>query len=521
MLRRSRTLCSVQGAVSVVGALVGVWLLPAQASAQQNYRDVPIGGKNAVMGGVGTAAGNDSSMAYLNPAGLANIPGDVFALSAQVYTTSRRKVDSFLAPNGFRADLEPGGQTFRSSSIGSFPSSVSYMKHFKAGGLRMTTAFSLVVPAAQNFSMTGAIGGKIPSENGGFSTNRSFTFNSADYYIGPSFAVALSERIRFGASLLTLYQTSQRSVQRATFMYQFDGARKYDWSQSLSEEFAGASLVGVVGIQAVLLPGLSLGLGAALPSFRMSGVSTVVNQDSFQGSKEAEKSNESLKGEGYYDRPLRLNAGLWFERPKSFGIGADVHYHAAKTASRGYSGVFQITESANDNVARSYNEAKEVLHDAKQVINLSVGGEVWLNEMFALRAGFFTNRSPYALVPNDPTGISIDRLGGTLGLGVQIGSFETTIGGLYQRGTGKMNVTDESSARALANGDIIVPVGVTEDTLMLMLSAVVTTEEAKNTIKGQMDKIGPKMPSGVQMPMPDGDPSETSPKTEEPSEKKP
>lgn len=47
------------------------------------------------MGGATTAAGNDSSMPYLNPAGLTGLPADVLAVSASVQAFSAR---SFRGP---------------------------------------------------------------------------------------------------------------------------------------------------------------------------------------------------------------------------------------------------------------------------------------------------------------------------------------------------------------------------------------------------------------------------------------
>jgi hypothetical protein len=487
--------------------VTGVLLASREAHAQQNYRDVPIGGKTAVLGGVGTAAGNDSAMPYLNPAGLAGIPGDVFALSAQVYTTSRRKVSKFFAPNGYRQDLEPSGESFTSSNIASFPSSVMYMKHFggNGGGMRMTAAFSLIVPTAQSFTMTGISRGNIPSENGGFASNRDLSFNAADYYIGPSWAVAINDKLRLGASVFGLYQTSRRTLSRSAFSFQFDGARTLESTESFTNEFKGSALVGILGAQATLVEGLHLGVGVALPSFRMRGNETILEQSNHRTTKVATKENSALKGEGYYDRPLRINAGLWFERPHSFGLGADVHLYAPRKEARGFSGVFQNAASRTDDVSRSYNEKDELYLDAQQVIDLSIGGEVWLSKMIALRGGFFTNRAPFKLDPTDPMSMEINRMGGTLGLGIQLGSFETTLGLLYQRGSGRMNVADETSEGAL-NSELVrlVATSISEDTLMFTLSAVVTTEEAQKTIKDKLDQVAPQLPGGSIVSMPEG-----------------
>src|SRR5688572_32671872 len=102
--------------------------MPSRVAAQ-NLRSVPIGGRTATMGGAATAAGNDSAMPYLNPAGLGGVPGDVFALSATVYGYTHRSFDGFFVPqspdpNGPLGELVVERQSFSTHSVGELPSSI-------------------------------------------------------------------------------------------------------------------------------------------------------------------------------------------------------------------------------------------------------------------------------------------------------------------------------------------------------------------------------------------------------------
>src|SRR5688572_30586020 len=110
-----------------LGAALSTTLV-AGALHAQNYREMPIGGRTATMGGAATAAGNDSAMPYLNPAGLAGVPGDIFAVSATVYSYTRRSVQNLFYPSGthpsFGFELER--ERFATSSVGELPSSVMY-----------------------------------------------------------------------------------------------------------------------------------------------------------------------------------------------------------------------------------------------------------------------------------------------------------------------------------------------------------------------------------------------------------
>ena len=64
----------------------------------QNHNGVPLGGRTAMMGGAGVAAGNDSAMPYLNPAGLAGVPGDILGVSATVYGWGETRYDKAFLP---------------------------------------------------------------------------------------------------------------------------------------------------------------------------------------------------------------------------------------------------------------------------------------------------------------------------------------------------------------------------------------------------------------------------------------
>src|SRR5690349_13363867 len=87
-------------------------LLVAARADAQNFRESPIGGRTATMGGAATAAGNDSAMPYLNPAGLAGVPGDIFAVSATVYSYTHRSFKNFFLPQGPTPGLVGNSEDF-------------------------------------------------------------------------------------------------------------------------------------------------------------------------------------------------------------------------------------------------------------------------------------------------------------------------------------------------------------------------------------------------------------------------
>ncbi|MBN2715794.1 MAG: hypothetical protein JXX14_08060, partial [Deltaproteobacteria bacterium] len=60
------------------------------------HANLPLGGKTASMGGAGTAAGKDSAMPLINPAGFSQVPHHTLSLSASLYRFEQITVDDFF-----------------------------------------------------------------------------------------------------------------------------------------------------------------------------------------------------------------------------------------------------------------------------------------------------------------------------------------------------------------------------------------------------------------------------------------
>lgn len=118
------------------------------------------------------------------------------------------------------------------------------------------------------------------------------------------------------------------------------------------------------------------------------------------------------------------------------------------------------------------------------MVNVGVGGEVVLGALVALRAGVFTDRAPYGAVGRTMDYAyfqRVDRYGGTLGLGLKFGSFDTTLGTVVTYGDGKFGAPDP--AYQYNGGTPVVPVGFKEWSAMLLLSGAITEDKAKAIIK--------------------------------------
>jgi hypothetical protein len=185
---------------------------------------------------------------------------------------------------------------------------------------------------------------------------------------------------------------------------------------------------------------------------------------------------------------MRINAGLAWQQPDAFTVAADVHYYAPRSRANVTDAIAHLSSSRSMETARQLELRQTDAEDDLSVVDVSLGLEVSASSTVALRAGGFTDfatspsiKETWDLAQRYDT--RVDRLGGTLGVGVTLGSFDTTFGLFYVRGKGHVGVPDAVSEQAIAGNAMVAPVGVTTHTLGLILSSAVTVEEAKQTMR--------------------------------------
>jgi hypothetical protein len=490
-----KTLC--RSARVGVAALILGWSPVASA---QNYRELPIGGRTATMGGAATAAGNDSAMPYLNPAGLAGVPGDIFAISATVYGYTHRSIEDYFYPNGTNPlfGYEPERESFSMSSINELPSSVMYFRHFgkPSAPVHHHVGISLVIPAARRIDIVASAAGSLTAVAGEAIETSSLTFDSNRYYIGPSYAVGFGDSFRVGLSGYMIYGRAVYTDATADSITMLGGSTTVTYNDQRSQIIESLSVVPIIGIQARLVSHLHAGVGFAPPSLpvtgrlRMNSSSSSVGVDPASGSPQSSASISAADVNNERNEPLRLNFGLAWEDRKRFSLAADVIYFAPRVVAR-VDGVQANEDRRSGELTRRY--ATDVSYELKgeSVVDFSIGGEVALGKLFALRAGVFSDLSAAPKIGSsldEARRFRIDRYGTSLGLGLTAGSFDTTVGVVLVRGEGQFGAPDTWVA-----GEVV-PVKTTESTAMLVLSGAVTEEEAKKKIQDTLPIPVPMLP---------------------------
>ena len=481
-------------------------------SAESKADRVPIGGRTATMGGAGVAAGNDSAMPYLNPAGLAGLPGDIFAVSASLYGYGDFRADRFTAPNGLMTALGRTRileDTTSSSVVVEMPTSVMYFAWLGSPSslVRPVLGLALVTPEMVRRELIMTFNASLDDVAGTVDRSAVLDERMIEHYFGPTLAAVLGDSFRLGASLQAHYARRSFGYSDEHYMAFYGGMASSRMSSGVDSVATHVGLTGTLGLQANLVAALWVGASLGLPSTHLWGQrvvtgaidSTVPTADG--SASEASSWDAYRVGDYRYLAPLRVAIGAAWDDREAFSAAADLTYTAARDQAVGFEDTVRVVEARTGDVTRGYTYGDRSWRGLEQTLDVSVGVEVSLSRVVSLRGGGFTDfsdHSPLAQDGSDIYQVRLDHVGGTLGVGLRFGSFDTTLGTVYRHGTGQIGAADNlSDASVSANQTIYQSVDAREQALFFVLSGAVTTEEAKKTIK---DTVGveylPDLPGG-------------------------
>jgi hypothetical protein len=461
---------------------------------------MPIGGRTATMGGAAVAAGNDSAMPYLNPAGLAGVPGGVFGISATIYGYQRLRVDHYFLPAGYDPQASYGTPVARQNEMSSsvfmeLPSSIMYFA--RSGKLSPATDYklglALVSPEVERREMVGNYLGTFPQSSGILNESLGVSLRRTDYYVGPSVAFGVGESLRLGLSAFAYYSRTSNVTARAYDLSIQSIAAAGGQRMSLATTQESVGFVPVVGLQVSPASHFWLGAGIALPSLPLWGRHQEVGSvDAYLPDANGNEIHQRLDtvslGEYRQESPLRTTLGVAWDDRERFSAALDVTYRAKRPKAVEYPLASREVFQRTGEIKRVYNngDASHVTLDLEQRVDVAVGFEVALGRMFALRAGGFTdfaNTPEITGAGTDLRRIRLDHLGTSLGLGIRVSPLDTTLGAVYMHGIGSMGAWDLTSGVARASGARIVPTDAEQHSIFFVLSGTVTQEEARDQMQ--------------------------------------
>ncbi|MEZ4372285.1 MAG: hypothetical protein R3B07_15775 [Polyangiaceae bacterium] len=456
----------------------------ATALAQQH---VPIGGRTATMGGAGIAAGNDSALPYLNPAGLAGVPNDIFGVSASLFAYRERTVETVFFPRGFPASFGPtriDDETNSSSNTFELPSSVMYFKRVASSeDFTALAGFALVIPEIERFRLSPSLDARLTNVAGRLLEDVTIKRDFTAYHVGPSYAMSVGRRLRLGASLFARYTVFDEANSSSRFLQLGNNAAASDNAQTYTLKRETLAFAPVLGTQVNAIESLWLGLSLHVPSInlwgRVDGATTIsdTTSDPADLSRVTNFSQDTTLHADTWrnDQPLRVGLGVAWDDRQSFSAALDFIYRASRIDALSGHGVRHVTQYETGDIVRDRDERVEGSHEIAQGIEVHAGVEVALTALFALRAGGF-------YIDPLPTDEPVQwqtwerEVGGSLGLGITAGSFDSTLGLSFTHTSGDFYALDEASGG-------LVPTKTSSNTLFVVLSGSVTAEEAKKTIE--------------------------------------
>jgi len=371
-----------------------------RALAQANYDGVNLGGRTAMMGGAGVARGSDGATAFINPAGLARIPGESFSFSTFALELSGRTVNGQLDPGG-TLGLPTADST--SLSVGLLPQTFCL---FLDGPPRDHTS----VRSRHKYGMCAQD-----------TEGDSFLFTSNPRNPTDTAGVSQTTRLRWAKSTAALTWAYQLLPQTAIGVTaRADASRLEDHSSTTSFSNMGQSGVmqtldqtrtsvswdiGVtVGVTHQVSRVVTLGASLSSPSQHIYGFHDGTEAFSTTDGNVATLVQDV--GGFRYSPPANLRLGLGFAWP-SFNFELNGSYYGASDQlavanfDRFETGVVDgVVVGGGPTVKR------EIVERAQPVVNFLFGAEAFLSPDFSIMVGAQTDFSGLpARQPGDPADV--------------------------------------------------------------------------------------------------------------------
>lgn len=386
------------------------------------------------MGGIGAATALGGEGLFYNPALIAKTPATEISLSANAYGFSRLTYESYYELSG------PGGAEsadLTSTDIVAFPTAASTVYPLELGGLQQAVALGIFVPFGRDLS------GEAFFDPQRHPSSRLLKLSeqTEEYWFTGGYAIDLGP-VLLGLTLIAQLAQFERS----------DGFTETEPGPALQlPQFfvenntikgQAVDLRAALGV-ATQLSWVKLGLMVLSPTVNAYGNASWRSQRNAADASGNQIQVFELKDVGaQWAQPLEVRAGVAFEMPGSFTVGADVNLSFPMTTKLlSYEPVQVDSMMVTDEL---YEEARPLN------VNISVGAEVWVSESVGLRGGFFTRfdnlprlasndelqvqndalragtADPFAVFVS--TGAKTQDYGGTLGIAYVHGGARTDLG---------------------------------------------------------------------------------------------
>lgn len=382
-----------------VHALVTTAVLLAATAAsatESRYREFVVGERAAGMGGAAIAIGHDVDAVFANPAGLASADHNSFSLSANLYGIESTSVKNGLAP----------GDDTSSSKFVSVPSAMGGVARLSP---EWVAGFGVFTPKKEE-------GHILRSRD---NNSRSYLLSASDQtmWLGPAIAWRpKTSRLSLGAAVFGVYRDISENQSRYV-------ANAYNLN--FGADLQSFGMFASFGATYDLGDGWSVGANVHTPNMRLwdDGKLTA---SVFGHGPDDETSFYSSDVKANNRTPWQFALGIGRECPGRWSFGLDTIYHPATSYS------LASWKIDGENVSQTLH-----LHS---VLDISLGGEIIVADLYPIRAGIYTALSA-TRVPADPESTDlvtsdVDMYGVTFSVGRRMENISVSLGIDYAFGEG-------------------------------------------------------------------------------------
>ncbi len=261
-MRKARTL------LVVVFTLTAFAYSAPNALAQKYYNNYPyfIGDRAAGMSGAFCAGANDASSSWYNPAGLAEFKGSHMNISVNTYQYTFLEDEKFFTID---SGDEQTDYSFKESSLSIIPTTAVFT--YELGdiyGRPQVAAFSVFVPAMWDSTLLNAA----KPEGLDIRSLYYLRTKARHYLLGPSYAVALSDRLRIGAGVFGAFIEGEKHLTQGFYAESKDPyglGKYYDTLFMKITKNESYAFTMNCGVQYALFSNIKLGFCYQSPMFQL------------------------------------------------------------------------------------------------------------------------------------------------------------------------------------------------------------------------------------------------------------
>jgi len=421
-----------------IAGLAALLLVAGGARADDtHYRAIPIGAHAIGLGGAFTGVADDASAAYFNPAGLAL--GGNWGLAGGLSINAWERVEL----RGAYEQPEDGSASPTLQQGRTLPVFIGAVLKFGPKDALEQKKFSLALSVLEPIFSTGGVFVTLQTDPRALTDSYRASANDRATWYGLSFASRLNLKQSIGASMYLTVRKLNHSENGITLSSGtpvpgesdvFIGVNSAANTQSLN--FKAFHFVFRFGWLYRLKPQLQLGVMVQTPGIPIKQQVDTLSQGFVNDAEDG--STPTITRAYFVDG--RVNAKL----PIPAEVEVGLEYWPAEKVMLSLDASIHLPVRSNARVSTAEPVPVGGLYfdgdTARRFIgNVAVAGDFSITRKVGMMAGFFTDLSSAMNVPENPVRYhnpQINRLGGTLSLGLNIAGVSLSVGSTYIYGKG-------------------------------------------------------------------------------------